>query len=72
MITFAFHALIPTSIYDLDLDLANSTLFFTTAVLIIVLPILLLVVRCFLRRSMLAGLLPASIRVTVTYPRPSP
>ena len=43
----AFNALIPPSIYDLDLDLANSTWFFTTASLIIVLPILLFVVNVF-------------------------
>jgi predicted permease len=38
----AFNALIPPSIYDLDLDLANSCWFFTTALLIIVLPLLLI------------------------------
>jgi len=37
----AFNALIPPSLYDLDLDLANSCWFFTTALLIIVLPLLL-------------------------------
>ena len=37
----AFNALIPPSIYDLDLDLANACWFFTTAALIVVLPILL-------------------------------
>jgi predicted permease len=37
----AFIALIPPSIYDLDLDLANSCWFFTTALLIFVLPGLL-------------------------------
>jgi predicted permease len=41
----AFNALIPPSIYDLDLDLANSCWFFTTAALVIVLPMLLLVVN---------------------------
>jgi predicted permease len=41
----AFNALIPPSIYDLDLDLANACWFFTTACLIAVLPILLLIVR---------------------------
>ena len=41
----AFNALIPPSIYDLDLDLANSCWFFTTASLIWVLPLLLLVIR---------------------------
>jgi hypothetical protein len=40
----AFNALIPPSIYDLDLDLANSCWFFTTALLIIVLPLLLILV----------------------------
>jgi len=39
----AFNALIPPSIYDLDLDLANSCWFFTTALLIIILPVLLIV-----------------------------
>jgi hypothetical protein len=39
----AFTALIPPSIYDLDLDLANSCWFFTTALLIAVLPLLLVV-----------------------------
>lgn len=39
----AFNALIPPSIYDLDLDLANSCWFFTTALLIIILPLLLAV-----------------------------
>ncbi|MGD9199794.1 MAG: hypothetical protein PVH97_15985, partial [Desulfobacterales bacterium] len=33
----AFNALIPPSIYDLDLDLANSCWLFTTALLVIVL-----------------------------------
>jgi hypothetical protein len=37
----AFNALIPPSIYDLDLDLANSCWFFTTSLLIIILPLLL-------------------------------
>ena len=41
----AFIALIPPSIYDLDLDLANSCWFFTTALLVIVLPILLVVIN---------------------------
>jgi predicted permease len=39
----AFIALIPPSLYDLDLDLANSCWFFTTALLIIILPLLLIV-----------------------------
>jgi predicted permease len=41
----AFIALIPASIYDLDLDLANSCWFFTTALLIFVLPCLLFILR---------------------------
>lgn len=40
----AFNALIPPSIYDLDLDLANSCWFVTTAMLIVVLPILILII----------------------------
>ena len=40
----AFNALIPPSIYDLDLDLANSCWFFTTAMLGVMLPVLLVVV----------------------------
>jgi predicted permease len=41
----AFNALIPPSIYNLDLDLANSCWFFTTALLVLVLPMLLMVVN---------------------------
>lgn len=41
----AFNALIPPSIYNLDLDLANSCWFFTTALLVIVLPVLLLIIN---------------------------
>jgi predicted permease len=41
----AFTSLIPPSIYDLDLDLANSCWFFTTALLVIVLPILLVLIK---------------------------
>ena len=41
----AFNALIPPSIYNLDLDLANSCWFFTTALLAVVLPMLLLVIN---------------------------
>jgi predicted permease len=41
----AFTALIPASLYDLDLDLANSCWFFTTALLVIVLPILLVLIK---------------------------
>lgn len=40
----AFNALIPPSIYDLDLDLANSCWFVTTAMLILVLPALLVII----------------------------
>jgi hypothetical protein len=43
----AFNALIPPSIYDLDLDLANSCWFVTTVLLVIVLPALLFVVQAF-------------------------
>ncbi len=43
----AFNALIPPSIYDLDLDLANSCWFFTTALLAIVLPVLLYIINLF-------------------------
>ena len=43
----AFNALIPPSIYDLDLDLANSCLLITMALLVIVLPVLLLVIQSF-------------------------
>jgi len=41
----AFNALIPPSIYDLDLDLANSCWFFTTALLVMVLPALLFIIN---------------------------
>ena len=41
----AFTALIPPSIYDLDLDLANSCWFFTTALLVVVLPVLLVIIN---------------------------
>ena len=41
----AFNALIPPSIYDLDLDLANSCWFFTTACLVFVLPLLLIILQ---------------------------
>jgi predicted permease len=41
----AFNALIPPSIYDLDLDLANACWFFTTSALVAVLPVLLLILR---------------------------
>ncbi len=41
----AFNALIPPSIYDLDLDLANACWFTTTSALVIVLPLLLVLIR---------------------------
>ncbi len=41
----AFNALIPPSIYDLDLDLANACWFFTTSALIVVLPLLSMVIK---------------------------
>ena len=41
----AFNALIPPSIYDLDLDLANACWFFTTSALIVVLPVLLMLIN---------------------------
>jgi predicted permease len=41
----AFNALIPPSIYDLDLDLANSCWFFSTSALIVILPILLTIIN---------------------------
>ncbi len=43
----AFNALIPPSIYDLDLDLANSCWFVTTSMLVIVLPVLLIIINSF-------------------------
>jgi predicted permease len=43
----AFSALIPPSIYDLDLDLANSCWFVTTSLLAISLPVLLWIVQSF-------------------------
>jgi predicted permease len=43
----AFNALIPPSIYDLDLDLANSCWFFTTSLLALVLPLLFFIVNAF-------------------------
>jgi predicted permease len=42
-----FNALIPPSIYDLDLDLANSCWFVTTALLAVVLPALLFITQSF-------------------------
>ena len=41
----AFNALIPPSIYDLDLDLANSCWFVTTALLVVILPLLLMILN---------------------------
>lgn len=43
----AFNALIPPSIYELDLDLANSCWFFTTAALVVVLPVLMMLISSF-------------------------
>ncbi len=43
----AFNALIPPSLYDLDVDLANSCWLVTTALLGIVLPLLLTVIQLF-------------------------
>ena len=43
----AFMALIPPSIYDLDIDLANSCWFVTTSLLAVVLPSLLFVIHLF-------------------------
>jgi predicted permease len=43
----AFTALIPPSIYDLDINLANSCWFITTALLAVVLPFLLIVIQSF-------------------------
>ena len=41
----AFMALIPPSLYDLDIDLANSCWLFTTTLLVIVLPVLYFVIH---------------------------
>jgi predicted permease len=43
----AFIALIPASLYDLDLDLANACWFFTTAMLAVELPIILILLNFF-------------------------
>jgi len=43
----AFMALIPPSLYDLDIDLANSCWLFTTAMLVVVLPVLYVVIQLF-------------------------
>ena len=43
----AFMALIPPSLYDLDIDLANSCWLFTTTLLVIVLPVLYFVIHLF-------------------------
>ena len=43
----AFTALVPPSIYDLDIDLANSCWLFSTSLLIVVLPILYIAAQSF-------------------------
>ena len=43
----AFNALIPPSLYDLDVDLANSCWLFTTSLFIIILPVLYLIIKLF-------------------------
>ena len=43
----AFMALIPPSLYDLDIDLANSCWLFTTTMLVVVLPVLYFVIQLF-------------------------
>jgi hypothetical protein len=43
----AFNALIPPSLYNLDLDLANSCWLVSTSLLIFVLPALYLVIHSF-------------------------
>jgi len=43
----AFMALIPPSLYDLEIDLANSCWLFTTTLLVIVLPVLYFVIHLF-------------------------
>jgi predicted permease len=43
----AFLALIPPSLFDLDVDLANSCWLFTTSMLVIILPVLYFVIRLF-------------------------
>jgi predicted permease len=41
----AFNALIPPSIYNLDLDLANSCWFFTTAMLVVIVPLQMMIIN---------------------------
>ena len=41
----AFTALVPPSLYDLDIDLANSCWLFSTSLLIVVLPVLYIAAR---------------------------
>ncbi|OGQ08578.1 MAG: hypothetical protein A2026_12150 [Deltaproteobacteria bacterium RBG_19FT_COMBO_46_12] len=43
----AFNALIPPSLYDLDVDLANSCWLFSTSLFIIILPVLYLMINFF-------------------------
>jgi len=43
----AFNALLPPSLYDLDIDLANSCWLVTTSLLVVVLPILLFIISSF-------------------------
>ena len=43
----AFNALIPPSLYDLDVDLANSCWLFTTSLFIIILPVLYFIIKSF-------------------------
>ena len=44
-IPLAFTALIPPSIYDLDLDLANSCWLVTTLSIVLILPLLSLIIK---------------------------
>jgi predicted permease len=41
----AFTALVPPSLYDLDVDLANSCWLFSTSLLVVVLPVLYIVTQ---------------------------
>ena len=43
----AFTSLVPPSLYDLDIDLANSCWLFTTALLVVVLPVLYIATQSF-------------------------
>ncbi|MRR07749.1 MAG: hypothetical protein EG828_12605 [Deltaproteobacteria bacterium] len=47
MVVWLELGLIPPSIYDLDLDMANSCWFVTTALLAVALPVLLVIVQLF-------------------------